>query len=120
MTTIVQSYSQYLTVSHSPGQYIGNNGQGAGQMRFNTTSQKVEAYDGNSWITLTSFTNVDTNHKVTEAMHWVHTKMLEENDVKQLAKKHKSVAAALENLNKAQEQLEITIHLSRESYETTS
>ena len=47
-------------------------------------------------------------------MRWVHEKMLEEAEIKAMAEKHKAVATALENLNKAQKQLDVTIILSKE------
>lgn len=116
---ITSNSANLLSSSYSPP-YINNNGQSAGQVRFNTMTQNVEIYDGASWITFSQNVSVGLSYGAEEAIRWAHERMQLESAAREMAAKHKAVAAALENLNKAQEQLEVTIHLSRETDETTS
>ena len=116
---ITSNSANILSSSYTPP-YINNNGQSAGQIRFNTMTQNMEVYDGASWITFSQNVSMGLSYGAEEAIRWAHERMTMEATAKEMAEKHKAVAAALANLNKAQEQLEITIHLSRESNETTS
>jgi len=115
---IVQA-SSFVTVSSYMPQVYGS-GNMSGQMRYNTNSQSVEVYDGNNWISISQQASVGLSYEAEEAMRWAINKKREEAEIKELAEKHKAVAAALENLNKAQEQLKIVAHLSKDTDETTS
>ena len=110
---ITSNSDNLLSSSYSPP-YINNNGQSAGQIRFNTMTQNMEVYDGVSWISFSQNVSIDLTYRAEEAMRWVHEKIREEVEVKAMAEKHKAVATALENLNKAQKQLDVTIILSKE------
>jgi hypothetical protein len=95
--------------------------QGVGNLRFNTSMQRLEVYDGNNWTMLNMpDASVGLNGVAEEAIDWVRKQMEEEKRLTALAEDHPAVKAALENLNKAKEQLRITAHLSREYEETTS
>ena len=120
MIKSLQSTSPNLTANYYSPPYISNNGQMAGQTRFNITSQNLEVYDGANWISMSQNVSLGLSSVAEEAIHWVQHKMQEESNIKELAEKHKSVAAALANLNKAQEQLRVVVHLSKEANETTS
>lgn len=110
----IQSSSAMLQCSSQIGPWVGSNGQMAGQLRFNTSTQSLEAYDGISWIAISQTVNISLGYSVEESIRWVSEKIREEAEVKAMAEKHKAVAAALENLNKAQKQLDATIILSKE------
>jgi hypothetical protein len=91
-----------------------------GAMRYNTTFQNMEVFDGSSWKQITSGAPIISLTVSAEtAIAWATRKMDEEAEWKKLAKASPAVAIALENLNKAKEQLTVIAHLSRE-YETTS
>jgi len=115
---------RYITVTGgNPGSNYVNNfsgAQGIGNMRFNTTNQNIEIYDGTMWQTLqSSYASVQLDDEATRILDWAKSAMTEEIKIKELAKNHPAIAAAHENVKRAREQLEITITLSKDA-ETTS
>ena len=114
---------RYITVTGGmPGSnYINNysGAQGIGNMRFNTSNQNVEVWDGNSWMTLqSSYATVQLDNDAIRILDWAKEKMQEENSLTELAKKHPAISAALDQVQRAQEQLKTTIILSKD--ETTT
>jgi len=97
------------------GNYINNysGSQGVGNMRFNTTNQNIEIWDGNSWITMqTTYATVELEYEAVNLLDWAKEKRAEEQRVKELIKTNPAVKIAYENVLKAQEQLKITTILS--------
>jgi len=115
---------KYITVSvGTPGSnYVNNYSglQGVGNMRFNTTNQNIEIWDGNVWTTLqTSYATVELDHEAISLLDWAREKRAEEWKIKELIKTNPAVKLAYDNLLKAKEQLEIITILSKDE-ETTS
>jgi len=78
-------------------------------------------YDGSIWRELTaSYASVDLNYEAQQAIEWASRKMSEEAECKVLAEKHVAVKLALDNLERAKQQLDATIILSKEHDKTTS
>jgi hypothetical protein len=119
---------RYMMISGgTPGSTYVNNysgSQGVGNMRYNTTNQSVEVYDGNIWIQLSmSYASVGLTGEAESLLDWAREKRNKEIELTALANKHPAVAKALENLNKAQEQLDLIAILSKDyenNAETTS
>ena len=119
----ISASSQWITVTNGTAMnpYIPHGGQGAGIMRYNTISNNMEVYDGTSWKEISNtFATVDLNYEAQEALRWARAKMVEEAEIKRLAKDHPAVKIALDNLERAKQQLDATIILSKEHEETTS
>ena len=55
---ITSNSDNLLSSSYSPP-YINNNGQSAGQIRFNTMTQNMEVYDGVSWISFSQNVSIE-------------------------------------------------------------
>ena len=108
----------YAGVINAP--YITMSTPSAGMMRYNGNTASVEIYDGSYWQILTSVQDVNLSPLANEILDWAKNKMQEEQQRKQLAITYPAVAAALENLKRAEEQLQTTIHLSKEHEKTTS
>jgi hypothetical protein len=68
----------------------------------------------------TSHASVGLTPETEMLLDWAQQKRNEEFALKALAEKNEAVRIAVENLNKAQEQLQITAHLAREYDQTTS
>ena len=114
---------QYITVTNGTAMtpYIPSGAQGAGMMRYNTVTYNVEVYDGSIWKELSNtIASVDLNYEAQEAIKWARAKMVEEVNLKKLAEDHPAVKIALDNLERAKQQLDATIILSKEHEETTS
>ena len=100
--------------------YINNNPSNPmqGMMRINGTD--IQVFDGNSWMNLSaSYATVGLDSETQNLLNWARSKQKQEIDLLELATKNEAVRIALENVKKAQDQLTITAHLSRD-YETTS
>jgi hypothetical protein len=89
-------------------------------MRFNTSNQNMEVYDGSSWITINmDHASIGLNSEAELLLDWARKKRDEELAWESLAKENKAVKIALDNLDQARKQLDITTKLARD-YETTN
>lgn len=68
--------------------YISPGAQSAGMTRYNTSTQNLEVYDGNAWLTMTNDTSVSLDTSTMEVISWARKKMLEEQQLEQLMKRH--------------------------------
>jgi hypothetical protein len=119
---ILQS-SQYITVTNGTAMtpYIPSGDQGVGMLRYNTVNNIIEVYDGSTWIGLSNtLASVDLSHETQKVIMWARTKMTEEANLKELAEDHPAVKIALDNLERAKQQLDATIILSKEHEPTTN
>lgn len=88
--------SPHLTTSSYSAPYIGNTGQSAGNMRFNTTTQQMEVFDGSIWINISQNVSVGLSWTAEEAIRWAHDKMQEESELKERMEKHPGLRDAYE------------------------
>jgi hypothetical protein len=114
MINSLTSSSPNLLISSYNAPYIGNNGQDAGTVRFNTSTQQMEIFNGSMWINVSVNANISLSFGAEEALRWAQDKMVEEAKIEKLALENAAVKIALENVKKAQEQLKITAHLAKE------
>lgn len=114
-----QGRHMYIHGGHSSSPYVNMNNSSAGMMRYN--GSYMEVYDGSVWQTISgAIATVGMNANAESAIDWAIKKMSEEREFELLAENHPAVKIALENLNKAQEQLKATVILSKEYNETTN
>jgi len=115
---------RYVTVSGgTSGTYVNgySGAQGVGNMRFNTSTQNMEVFDGSSWITLNmDHASIGLNGEAESLLDWAREKRNEELAWKTLAKDNQAVKIALDNLEQAKQQLDITAKLAREYEQTPS
>jgi hypothetical protein len=114
---------RYITVTGgSPGSnYINNysGAQGIGNMRFNTSNQNMEIWDGSTWMTLqSSYATVQLDEEAIRILDWAKKEMIKEIEIKILAKDHPAVSTAYENAKRAKEQLELISILAKKEYDT--
>jgi flagellar hook-basal body complex protein FliE len=107
----LRANSPFIFAGVDSNPYVGNNGQAAGMVRFNTSSQHLEAYDGSIWHRIANNENVGMTQEAIEAIHWARDKIVKEKQLKELAEKHPGVADAMQQLKQASEQLEIMVQL---------
>jgi hypothetical protein len=112
--TIVSNGNASTYVNSYSGQH------GVGNMRFNTSTQNMEVFDGNNWVMLgMGYASVGLTPDAESLLDWARNKRDEEMAWKSLAEKNQAVKIALEKVEEAKRQLDITAKLARE-YETTS
>ena len=124
MINNISATGRYVQVSGGTAStYINNDSgsQGVGNMRYNTSMQRMEVFDGNNWVMLNmSSASVGLNAEAESLLDWARKKRDEELVWESLAKDNKAVKIALDNLEQARRQLDITAKLAREYEQTTS
>ena len=115
MIKAIHTIGKYIQViGGSASTYVTAQGssQGVGNLRFNTSQQRLEVYDGMTWLELnTPHASVGLNGAAEEAIDWVQQQMAEEKRLEGLAKKHPAVADALAAVGQAKEQVKIVVAL---------
>jgi hypothetical protein len=101
--------------------YVGPNTSNpmTGMLRINGT--EMEVFNGSNWQMLsTSYATVGLDQDVLDLVQWARKKRDEEMKWQSLAKDNKAVKIALDNLEQARQQLDITAKIAREYEQTTS
>jgi hypothetical protein len=81
----------------------------------------MQVFDGSSWINMTtSYATATLEPEIQNLLAWARSKQQQEIELLEAATKNEAVRIALENVKKAQDQLTIIAHLSRDYEETTS
>ena len=111
----IGKYTQVIGGSASTYVTAQAGSQGVGNLRFNTSQQRLEVYDGMTWLELnTPHASVGLNGAAEEAIDWVQRQMAEEKRLEVLAKEHPAVADAMEAVRQAQERVKIVAALVQE------
>jgi hypothetical protein len=76
--------------------YINNGGQSAGEMRYNTSNQLVEVYNGNIWQNISEHITINLTPDAEEAIQWATIKMQEESALKAKLEKYPTLKSAYE------------------------
>ena len=103
--------SPFLSTSSYGSPHIGSNGQSAGQIRYNTSMQQLEAYDGVSWIMLSQNVSVGLSYEAEEVLRWAGYKMREEDELKAKMEKYPALKSAYEQFKI----VEILVHEEEKS-----
>ena len=110
--------SGYVEIHRSGAHtYIGDMGPDSGCVRYNTSTQEIEVFDGLTWIVVSQYINIDLTGRVKAILAWAEKQMKHEQELLKLAEEYPAVNAALVAFNKARDQLTITIELSRPNNE---
>ena len=90
------------TVGASASTYINNynsNAQGIGNLRFNTSGQRLEVYDGNDWVMLNmSSIGVGLTHEAEALLDWARERRNEELELRTRMERHPGLQEAYERL----------------------
>ena len=118
MIKAIHTSGRYIQViGGSASTYVNGQygAQGVGNLRFNTSGQRLEVYDGNVWVELNMpHASVGLSGAAEEAIDWARRQMEEEKRLEVLAKEHPSVADAMEAVRQAQERVRIVAALVQE------
>lgn len=108
-----QGKYMYVHGGYSSNPYVNMSNPSAGMVRF--SGSNYEVYDGSVWQVISgSIASVGLQANAEAAIDWALKKMAEEAEAQKLGNDHPAVKIALENLNKAKQQLDATIILSKE------
>ena len=113
----------YITVTggNTSVPYINTNPNNPMQGMIRINGSDMQVFDGSMWTTMnTSYASLTLNTTYQSVLHWAMQKMQDEREIINSAKKHPAVKIALDNLEKAKQQLDVTIILSKEHNDTTT
>ena len=86
-----------------------------GQVKYNSSSQSLEVWDGSSWQCIVgAFSTISLTPEAQRAVTWIIERMAQEELMAD--HKHPAMKAAYENLQRARQQLEATAILVKEDY----
>jgi hypothetical protein len=86
--------------------------QGLGNMQFNTTTQRIEVWDGQMWQPLLmTDVSLSLTGDAVDAIACADLKRKEEHDIQTLAERYPAVADQLAAVREAEEKLRMTVEL---------
>jgi hypothetical protein len=115
----IASNSRYLEVQNgNPAPthvYNSGNAFGVGNVRFNSSSQCMEVYDGITWQLLNiNYTSIGLTSHAQILLDWADTKRREEIELEALAKKNPTVADLIEQKNNLDNKIKMVQILTKE------
>jgi len=82
--------------------------QGVGNMRYNTSSQNMEVFDGNNWIILNTTTaSVGLNGEAESLLDWARQKRNEELELENLAQTNPTIKDLMDQIKEKQHQVKM-------------
>lgn len=119
--TVTSSSPHIYAAGGSNLPYIGVNPNNPAQGTVRISNTDLQVFDGNNWQTIYGGAiSVGMNADADNAISWAISKMKIEKEWEELAKKNQAVKIALENLENARRQLDITAKIARENEQATS
>lgn len=116
----ITSNSQWLTVQNgSTSNYINNysGAQGVGNMRYNTSTQNMEVFDGNNWMQLNmAYASVDLNHEAQSLLEWARNERSKQWTREAKIKSNAALRKAYEAIQRAEENFDILEKIVGEDY----
>ena len=108
----INSASPYITVQGgSPGSTYVNNysgGQGVGNLRYNTSSQNMEVYDGNNWVQLSmGYATVDLSYDAQQLLEWARKEQRKQMERESKIQSNPALRKAYEAIQRAEENFDL-------------
>jgi len=118
MIKSIMSMGRHVTVGggNSASNYIntGAGMMGVGDLRFNTSTQQIEFYNGQTWqIFIMAQATVGLTGTAETAIDWALNKMEQEKEARRMAEQYPAVADALSAVHEAEQQLKMVVTLCR-------
>jgi hypothetical protein len=86
--------------------------QGVGNMRFNTSSQKTEVFDGTNWVTLNMSTaSVSLSGEAESLLEWARQKRNEELALERLSETNPTIKDLVNQIKQKQDQIKMVQNL---------
>jgi len=108
---------EYLNVTSSKGTlpYINTSNPVTGMLAYDSSSQTMKVYDGNSFQTLGGGSaQVNLTPNAIKILRWAEKKMLEEAEHNKLAEKNPTIKDLVKKIKKKEEQIRIVQTLIKE------
>jgi len=107
----------------SPSTYTNSymGAQGVGNLRYNTSSQQLEVYDGTNWVILnTSYADIRLSVEAESLLDWAKRKQHEEAMLEKLAQENTTVKDLVDQIKEKQAQIKMVQTLLKSSGEHIS
>ena len=120
MIKTVNSAGRYVMVQGGfPATTYINTGSGymnVGDVRYNTSIQRLEVYDGNMWVELnTSHASVGLTPEAEMAIDWAINKKREDAMLEEKARNNPAIADLLKERQKIEDQIKVIEILTRDN-----
>lgn len=107
----INPQGKYMQVQGgSVSNYVNNysGAQGVGNLRFNTSNQNMEVFDGNNWQQLQmGYASVGLNHEAESLLDWAHQERARQFKREQLIKNNPALQKAWEAIQRAEANFDI-------------
>ena len=106
----ITSSSQYIVVNggNAMTPYISPGAQGAGQMRYNTSSNNMEVWDGVTWREISmAYASVDLSYEAQELLKWARETRNKELTRESRIRSNPALRKAYEAIQRAEENFDI-------------
>jgi hypothetical protein len=111
MIKSIMSAGRYMQITNtSASTYInGSSGlQGVGNMRYNTSNQSTEVFDGNNWITLNmAIPAIGLSYEAELLLDWARQKRDEELTLNKMAQEIPAIKDLVGQIKEKQEQIKM-------------
>jgi len=111
MISNIHTTSPYITVSGGVSSTYVNGysgAQGVGNMRYNTSMQKIEVFDGNNWIQLNmGIQGIGLTSEAESLLNWAAKKRNEELEIESLAKDNPAIKDLVDQIKEKQHQVKM-------------
>lgn len=110
MIKSIISNGRYVQVTggQSPSPYISQGSQSAGMMRYNTSNQNVEVYDGNGWQQIDGgYVQIGLNGEAESLLDWARQERDRQSKRDQMIKDNPALQKAWEAVKKAEDNFDI-------------
>lgn len=100
MINRLSSRGEFIHVeSNYSGPSINPGSQSAGMVRYSSTNNRLEVYDGVVWLELGTPAEIGLTYQAEVILQWARRKMEEEARIEQLAKDHEGIRDLKEKLD---------------------
>jgi hypothetical protein len=111
MIKSITPMGRYITVTNSTSNTYVNGysgSQGVGNMRYNTSSQNMEVFDGNNWVMLNmAIPSIGLNVEAESLLDWARQKRIEELELQALAQEHPSIKDLVNDIENKKDQIKM-------------
>lgn len=103
---------RHLSIHSSGPTFVADNGDKSGEVRYNTSSQTLEVFDGIYWVQQNTSCYIDFTRHAHNIIDWAEERMLKESQLEYLATMNPAIKIAVDNCKTAAEQLDLIIMLT--------
>ena len=100
----------------SPYFNVNSSAMSVGSTRYDTNRHIFQVYDGMNWVDIPpAYPVISLNSEAEELLDWAKEQRNRQRELEKLAKEKPAIQSALDIVDKAKAQLEVTIILSKET-----